>query len=151
MPVERNYRIQRPTLTDRPTGDVVARLTVTRQSGLRTIVEIRSSATFSDFYRFYRQQGARRSTKELLRTSWRNEGIAFGIDRPGLDQIASRLQAFGAQRDPVTKTTLRIIKRRVYRRLLTCTPDQLGLTKERIRVPAQRFSPVSTPIAMVSN
>jgi hypothetical protein len=121
-------------LSDQPVKPVVvARLTVTRQNGVRTIVEVWSNATFNSFYRFFHQDGARRSTKRLIRTSWRNEGISWiGFEHlhpAGLETIAKRLAFYASQSNPVVKSKLRIIQRKAYRRLLRVSPDQLGLTK----------------------
>ena len=62
--------------------EVVARLTVIRKNGLRTIVEVHADAKFYSFYHFYRQVGSKRSTKELIRSSNRNEG---SLQQPGLE------------------------------------------------------------------
>ncbi len=124
---------------------VIARLTVTRANGWRTIVEVCADASFHKFYAFYRQQGAMRSTKQLIRTANRNEGLPAvnaHLYRPGLDVIARRLEAYGAQDNPVSRTTLRIIKKRLYRKLISCMPDELGLVKvPSNRIPMRRFSP----------
>jgi hypothetical protein len=114
------------------TKSVIARLTVIRKNGMRTIVEVSTGATFSRFYRFYRQHGAKRSTKEFVRTASRNEGLPVvnsHLYKPGLDVIEQRLRSFGVPSNPVTRVTLRIIKRRAYKRLLSARPDELGLVK----------------------
>jgi len=114
---------------------VVARLTVSRADGKRTIVEVREGASFHKFYTFFVQDGARRSTKTLLRTASRNEYLpAVNAHRhqPGLDVIEKQLRGILAQSNPVVKTTLRIIKKRAYRKLLNASPDALGLTRVNI-------------------
>ena len=109
---------------------VVARLTVIRTDGMRTIVEVHSDARFHSFYHFYRQCGKKRSTKELIRTASRNEGLnQIGYWQPGLETIACRLEKYACQSNPVVKKTIRIIQRRAYRKLISARPDQLGLTK----------------------
>lgn len=114
---------------------VVARLTVIRQNGLRTIVEVEAGSTFSSFYRFYRQQGSKRSTKELIRVANRNEGTSWigfrHLQLPGLDVIAKRLEFYASQSNPVVSKRIRIIKRRAYKRLIEANPAELGLTKTR--------------------
>jgi hypothetical protein len=113
--------------------NVVARLTVTRANGMRTIVEVWADAGFHTFYRYFRQNGARRSTKTPIRVASRNEGISWMRFEPlhpaGLETIASRLEKYAAQSNPVVGKKLRIIQRRAYRKLLTARPDELGLTQ----------------------
>ena len=129
-------------ISDRPVKPVVvARLTVTRAVGCKTIIEVCEDATFSNFYRFHTQQGNRRSTKRLVRTANRNEGLlpfhqAYRMT-PGLERLADRW----SKQPGVTAVTVRIVKRRAYRRLITTTPDQLGLTKTSVRMPWASFSP----------
>lgn len=113
-------------------AQVIARLTVTRQDGKRTIVEVPADATYHAFYHMYTQQGARRSTKRLVRTANRNEGLPITnahLHRPGLERLQERLESFGAQTNPVTKSQIRIIRKRAYRKLLEAAPDTLGLVK----------------------
>lgn len=136
---------------------VVARLTIIRANKIKTIVEIHADASFHSFYRFFRQHGNRRSTKELIRTASRNEGVSligFHYQQPvGLESIAKRLEMYSSQSNPVTSTRIRIIKKRVYRKLLSARPDELGLTKTHVNLPMQRFSqlkaiPVQIPEAV---
>jgi hypothetical protein len=108
--------------------DVAARLTVSRENGRRTIVEVYSNATFHSFYFFYSQKGNRRSTKKLTRVAGRNEGSPLvGVIRQpsGLDTIAKKLEMYQNQSNPITSSKLRIYKRRAYRHLLSVSPDQI--------------------------
>lgn len=120
---------------------VVARLTVTRTLGAKTIIEVCADATFNSFYRFFTQQGNRRSTKRLVRTANRNEGLRpyFQAYRmtPGLEKLAE----FWKQHPGVTTVTVRIIRRRAYKRLITARPDELGLTKTSVQLPRPSFCP----------
>jgi hypothetical protein len=119
-------------LSDQPVKPaVVARLTITRASGRRIIVEVREGSKFASFYRFYGQDGARRSTKKWIRNGSRSEG-------PNLTAILERMKGFAAESNPVIHSKLRIIKRRAYRKLITARPDELGLTK---MSPCPIFSP----------
>jgi hypothetical protein len=136
-------------IADQPVKPVVvARLTITRQNGWRTIVEVHSDATFATFYRFFRQFEGKRSSKEQIRAAHRNEGVQLSVfaqaaQKPGLELIAQRLEACGAPSNPVVKKTLRIIKRRAYRKLINARPDELGLTKTapfKLRHPFARHS-----------
>lgn len=110
-------------LKDQPVKPaVVARLTVTRASGRRVIVEVREGSKFASFYRFYGQDGARRSTKKWIRNGSRSEA-------PNLTALLERMKKFAMESNPVVHSKLRIIKRRAYRRLISARPDELGLTK----------------------
>lgn len=124
---------------------VVARLTVTRANGMRTVVEIWADASFHNFYRYFRQNGARRSTKTLIRTASRNEGVSWMKFEPlhpvGLETIASRLENYAGESNPVVKKSIRIIRKRAYRQLLSARPDELGLTKTSFQLPRPSFSP----------
>jgi hypothetical protein len=107
---------------------VVARMTVTRKVGVRTIIEVHQDATFSAFYKFYTQEGRRRSTKKLVRTANRNEGLpSFGAHQlvPGLEILACRWM----QMAHVEKVQVRIIKKKAYRRLINARPDELGMAR----------------------
>lgn len=107
---------------------VVARLIVIRDVGCRTVIEVWEDATFSRFYHFFTQEGNRRSTKQAVRAASRNEGIpAYQIFRvqPGLERLAEAWR----KQPGVTAVTVRIIRRRAYRKLISARPDELGLTK----------------------
>jgi len=108
---------------------VVARLTAIRQVGYRTIIEVCEDASFHSFYRYYTQQGTRRSTKTPVRTASRNEGLhpwyrAYRIT-PGLEVLATRM----LDQKQFSSVKVRIIKKRDYLKLLEAAPDALGLTK----------------------
>lgn len=111
--------------------NVVARMTVIRSVGVRTIIEVHADATFSAFYRYYTQDGRKYSTKRLVRTANRNFGLeswrAVNQTKPGLEMLAFRFIAM----PHVISVKIRIIRKREYRRLLTATPDGLGLVKVR--------------------
>ena len=110
-------------ISDRPVKPtVVARLTVTRASGRRTIVEVREGCKFASFYHFYLQDGARRSTKKWYRNGSRSEA-------PNLAAILERMKNFAVESNPVISSKLRIIERRAYERLISASPNELGLTK----------------------
>jgi hypothetical protein len=107
---------------------VVARLTVIREVGCKTIIEVQDDATFSRFYHFYMQEGNRRSTKRAVRAGSRNEGIpSYQVlrARPGLERLADAWQ----KQPGVVSVKLRILRKRAYLKLIDARPDQLGLTK----------------------
>jgi len=108
---------------------VVARLTAIRSVGVRTIIEICEDASFHNFYRYYTQQGTRRSTKTPVRTASRNEGLhpwhrTYRME-PGLEVLATRM----LDQKQFSSVKVRILKKRAYRQLLDAAPDVLGLTK----------------------
>jgi hypothetical protein len=99
-----------------------------------------SDASFHSFFQFFTQEGARRSTKKLVRSANRNEGLApwhraYRMT-PGLEVIAEHLRGM----KQFTSVTVRIIRRRAYRQLLTAAPDVLGLTSAK-RLPDPRLMP----------
>ena len=111
---------------------VVARLIIIRNNGRRTIVEVQADATFHTFYRFFSQDGRRRSTKTSLRNASRNEYLPVvnaHLYRPGLDVIEKQLRTVYAQSNPVVGSKIRIIQKRAYKTLINAAPDALGLTK----------------------
>jgi hypothetical protein len=120
---------------------VLARLTIHRANGIRMIIEVSSDATFSTFYRFFTQQGARRSTKRFLRNGSRNEGIPrLGYYLPGLESVAATIEKYADPNNPIVKKSIRIIQRKAYRKLIGMRPDLLGLTK---MSPLPIYSPVT--------
>lgn len=122
-------------------NNVVARLTVNRANGWKTIIEVHADATFNSFYRYFRQFGNRRSTKEPIRVSNRNDSLKSvnaHLQTPGLEAISKKIIASSAvfllrsssgEMNPVVSIKLRIIQKRLYRKLITCRPDELGLSK----------------------
>jgi hypothetical protein len=123
-------------LEDAPKPSVVARLTVTRKNGWKTIVEIHSNARFHSFFHYYKQFANKRSTKELIRTASRNEG---GLRTSGLDAIERKLMFYQNQSNPVIRSSIRIIRKRTYRKLLSARPDELGLTHTEVHLPLVSF------------
>jgi hypothetical protein len=108
-----------------PKSQVVARMTVTRKLGVRTIIEVHSDSTFQAFYHFYTQQGAKRSTRKFIRTAGRNEGLPYiGAHRmtPGLEILACRW----ATMQHVERVQVRILRKRAYRKLINARASDLG-------------------------
>ena len=122
-------------------NNVVARLTITRANNQKVIIEVHSDATFSKFYTYYRQTGNRRSTKEFIHTRSRNEGLRHinaQQQTPGLEVLADRavnkvFYSYAAQ-NPVTSMKLRIIKKRLYRKLLNAAPVGMPVVKPIFKV-----------------
>ena len=138
-------------MNSKPTkSPIVARLTAIRTVGVKTIIEIHADATFSNFYKWY-VQGNRRSTKTFIRTANRNESLPYinaHLHTPGLEAVKSRLESM----KQFTSVSIRIYRKRDYRKLITAAPDQLGLTKVSStfgKVPgAQRVGSQPNPIAL---
>ena len=53
-------------MSGKKNNQVVARLTITRADETKTIIEVWSDATFSNFFKYFRQTGMKRSTKALV-------------------------------------------------------------------------------------
>jgi hypothetical protein len=121
---------------------VVARLTITRALGNLTIVEVWEDASFSRFYKIFTQNGRRRSTKRLVRAANRNEGLkpytAHAV-KPGLEVLAAHWLSM----PQVASVKVRIIRKRAYKRLISASPDQLGMTTSTVNLPLRSFSPLS--------
>lgn len=116
---------------------VIARLTAVRSVGVRTIIEIHADATFSSFYNYFTQDGKRTSTKKQVRSANRNEGLrpydrAYRL-QPGLEAIAEQFKTM----PHFTNISVRILKRREYRRLINAAPDALGLTQVQSQLDAR--------------
>jgi len=134
-------------------SNVIARLTVTRQNGIRSIFEIHEDATFHHFYKVFQQNGSKRSTKALVRTASRNEGlnpVNAHLQTPGLEFMAVRLMHLQAESNPVVSTRIRYFSKRAYRKMITCAPDQLGLTKVNVLFgtqPTYTFQPIGIALS----
>lgn len=106
---------------------VIARMTVTKADGKKLIVEVHDDATEQAFYRWYSQDGRKR--KEFIRTSHRTDGadrVAQVLrSTPGLDLLVARMKTYMQ----ITDVKIRIILKRAYKRMTTCSADKLGLTK----------------------
>lgn len=132
-----------PTLLPKSEGcRVVARMTVVREVGATMIIEIRDDATFHSFYHIYSQQGRRRSTKQLVRTANRNEGLrpwhaAYRMT-PGLEV----LESFWKQQPGVMSVKVRFLRKRIYRRLISAAADELGLAQAHAGYATVRPQPV---------
>ena len=124
-------------------SSVVARLTITRTDGKKTMVEVHSGASFHSFYQVFIQIGRRWSTKRFIRTASRNEGLSHinaHLQQPGLEAVAKRIAVFQSTTNPIVSTKIEVIKKKAYRRLLAAAPESLGMTKSRVNVPMERFS-----------
>jgi hypothetical protein len=122
---------------------LIAQLTLTRKDGKKTIIEVQQGATFHSFYQVYIQEGRRWSTKRWVRTASRNEGLNPAIahlQQPGLQAVANRIAVFKAVSNPIVSTKVKILKKRIYKRLLTAAPEALGMVKTSpTRIPIERF------------
>lgn len=132
-------------------NNVIARLTVTRQDGKKTIVEVHPGATFHSFYQVYVQNGRRWSTKRWVRVASRNEGlmaINAHVQTPGLEAFAKRIAVFQSTTNRVVSTKIQIMKKKAYRRLLAAAPESLGLSKTRVNIPIERWRQRGIPVRL---
>lgn len=115
-------------------SNIIARLTVTRQDKTRTIVEVHADSTFHKFFHYFKQQGSKRSTRQFIRSASRNEGlnpVNAHLQTPSLELIALRLRNIQAETNPVIRMQLHYFSKRAYRKMITCAPDQLGMSTVR--------------------
>ena len=105
---------------------VIARMTVTKTDGKKLIVEVHADATEHAFYHWYSQDGRKR--KVFFRTSHRTDGaerVAQVLrSTPGLELLAERMK--GNAYMQVKDIKIRILLKRAYKRMTTCSADQLG-------------------------
>lgn len=109
-------------------SNVVARLTVEFQSGLRESVEIHTDASFNQFFNQYRFISARKKLPKEIATFNRSysQTLPRGFNQSGLEGMLSLItNSYRAKTNPVVKSKLVIYKKRLYRQLLTIAPDQL--------------------------
>lgn len=102
---------------------VIARLTVTRKVGVKTLIEVHSDSTFQKFFYFYTQDGRKR--KQFVRTASRNEGLSYTTAyrmTPGLEVLAPRWMAM----QHIDRVDVKILRKRAYRRLITASAHELG-------------------------
>ena len=103
---------------------VIARMTVTKADGKKLIVEVHDDATEHAFYCWYSQEGRKR--KVFIRTSHRTDGadrVAQVLrSTPGLDLLAARMKTYMQ----ITDVKIRILSKRAYKRMTTCSADQFG-------------------------
>jgi hypothetical protein len=105
---------------------VLARLTLTRANGRRTIVEVHEGATWSAFFHYFSQDGKKRRTKTQIRSAGRTDG---GRLNPSLENVASKLAVYQSMSNPVVRSTIRIFRKARYQQLLNARPDELGLVQ----------------------
>jgi hypothetical protein len=119
---------------------VIARLSITRfpeQSNM--IIEVHSDSTWEKFYYFYTQTGRKTSTKTLVRTASRNEGLSYASAyrmMPGLEILACRW----ASMPNVKKVQVRILRKRAYKHLITAQPSELGQAIIRVLFPTPYYT-----------
>jgi hypothetical protein len=110
-------------ISDQPVKPVViARLTLTRQDNTRIVVEIHRDVRFASFYRYYSQQGNKRSTKSHVRTGGRHEAAS-------LEGVAINFKTRERADNPSTNIRLKIFLKREYRRLIAAGAGELGLSR----------------------
>lgn len=132
---------------------VVALMTVTRADNSKVIVEIHIDATFSQFYHYYTQTGNKRSTKKEIRTASRNEGLPHvnaHLYAPGLEAVRAqfeRNQSIG-KIAAINSIKVRILRRKMYRELMSKAADLLGITKANAGLFMAKQQPAGYPIRL---
>ena len=129
---------------------VLARMTVTKADGKKLIVEVHDDSTEHTFYYWYSQEGRKR--KQFIRTSHRTDG-ADGVahtlrSAPGLELLAGRLKSSTYMK--VTDIKIRIILKRAYKRMTTCSADKLGPLSKSGPAEYQPADRVSKPLYPVT-
>lgn len=93
---------------------IVARMTVRKLDDTRITVEVHSDAGHHNFYHWYKGKGRGR---KFLRHSHRTDGQALFRHPIGLEVLAKRF--------PHAKVKITILRKRLYKRLLTCDTTAL--------------------------
>lgn len=105
---------------------VVAQMTIERANQPKLVVQVFADSDFHQFYHWFQQDGRKR--KVFLRASNRNDGITphwrAAFQTPGLDVLAKRQADVQAH---VTRVTIKVLRKRRYQALLTCSPADLHL------------------------
>ncbi len=118
--------------------NLVARLTMTRRSGKKLIVEVHEDAGWSTFYHWF-EVDVDSKKKMFLRNSDRNNSCNPLFETPGLEQVAAlvtktfdKLAAHPVPKhalywspSQIVDTQIKIYRKRLYKKLLGCAPDQL--------------------------
>lgn len=103
--------------------NLIARLTITREVGVQTMIEVRRGATWSAFYSYFTQTPRKPKTRKFVKSTNRNDGILSyaAQTRPGLDKLAYQW----ARMKGVT-VSVKIFQKRAYKKLLDASPSELG-------------------------
>jgi hypothetical protein len=97
---------------------VVARLTIVTAAG-NTYVEVRDDSTFYRFYKFFYSKGKSKTRREGEFHKNRNTAKDLEAIR---DQLVARIKKLGT---PALSTKIVIYRKRLHKKFLTCSPDQL--------------------------
>ena len=94
-------------------------------------IEVREGNRFSNFYYTYTATGRGRG-RIVTPSTPRHRGFANSIE-DAVDKIVGVMQAHAKRnkREVQIHTTVRIYRKRLYRKLLSMRPDELGLTHVR--------------------
>jgi len=108
---------------------LAARAVITiRNTKTRMVVEVREGNRFSNFYSIYTNYG--RGRRYVTRPGIpRHRGVADSIEDV-VEQIMKAIKAHAKRQqvDLSIHTTIRIYRKRLYRKLLQMRPDELGLS-----------------------
>ena len=100
--------------------------TNTRKS--KMVIEVKEGTSFTNFYQTYTVIGRGRNRTTTPGLS-RHRGFAESLEET-VDQVVKNMKAHAKRQqvDLAVRITIRIYRKRLYRKLLTMRPDELGLT-----------------------
>jgi hypothetical protein len=125
----------------------------------KMVIEVKEGKRFSNFYSTYTAIGCGRH-RLVIPGLPRHRGFADSLEET-VEQIVNAMKAHAKRQDAslLIRTTIRIHRKRLYRKLLAMRPDKLGLTRvtplpdprlirsELIHVGNNLWTPSHTPLA----
>jgi hypothetical protein len=110
--------------------DLAAKARLKLSDGTEFYIEVRKGSRFSNFYATYTAQG--RGRKRVVTAGMpRHRGYADGIEE-AVEKVAAIMNENGkrSQHAPrLVSTKIWIHRKRLYRKLISMRPDDLGLTR----------------------
>lgn len=131
-----------------PKGLAARAVIKTKGTKTRMVIEVREGNRFSNFYHIYTTSG--RGRHHVVKPGIpRHRGFADSIEE-AMEKIVKVMRAHAKRNRAEIQihTTIRIYRKRLYRKLLNMRPDELGLTRIRYR-PDPRL--VRAELAKVQN
>lgn len=142
-----------------PKGLAARAVIETNSQKAKMVIEVKEGNRFSNFYSTYTAVG--RGRHRLVSPGLpRHRGFADSLEET-VEQIVHVMQAHARRQGASLsiRTTIRIYRKRLYRKLLTMRPDELGLTRVNplpdprlirtrlIQVDNSLWTPSHTPLA----